>query len=66
MNKETIEYIRRLFSKEIETTKSYMMSAINGGFDDLRVKERIKEYRQAYNAWADFCDWEDTLESDNG
>ena len=58
MNNKTIEYIRTVLNKNLQEKKSLMMTAIESGWDDVRTKERIKEYREAYNTFDEFHMWQ--------
>ena len=58
---ETIKKIRVLLKEDVESKKSWLMSMIENGSDN-GLKERIAEYREAYNAFDDFDNWADEQE----
>lgn len=57
MGEKTRDYIRRVIYADLTAKKSMMLNAIESGWDDVRVKERIALYREAYDAYDEFCEW---------
>ena len=65
MKKDTFEFIKKLLNQEVDMRKDRMMDCINNGFDAY-LKDRIGNYREAFNARDDFCEWADDQDFEEG
>lgn len=65
MNRDTISFIVRLLNQEVNSRESSLMSCIRNK-SDAYMNDRIKDYREAFDAREDFFNWVDDQDFKDG